>query len=154
MNRTVAVGADHLGFELKEVLRRHLEEQGYEVRDFGVHDTTPIDYPDVAGEVAKAIRRGEFDRAVLVCGTGAGMAIAANKVPGVRAVAANDPYTAERARKSNDAQVITMGSRVVTPTIAVHLLDLWLASEFEGGGSTEKVRKIGELERQHHLETA
>lgn len=153
MNRIVAVGSDHLGFELKEVLRRHLEELGYEVRDFGVHGTDPIDYPDVAGEVAEAVRAGEFDRAVLVCGTGAGMAIAANKVPGVRAVAVNDPYTAERARKSNDAQVLTMGSRVVTPTLALHLLDLWLDSEFEGGGSAPKVAKIAEIER-HYSETA
>ena len=154
MNATVvAVGSDHLGFELKEILRLRLQELGYDVRDFGVSDTSPKDYPDVAAAVAEAVRAGEFDRAILVCGTGAGMAIAANKVPGVRAVAASDPYTADRARKSNDAQIITMGSRITTATTALHLLDVWLASEFEGGGSAPKVAKIAEIER-HYSESA
>jgi ribose 5-phosphate isomerase B len=140
----IAIGADEAGAPLKDHLAKYLEEAGYEIRDFG--NGTEQDYPDVAAAVAEAVGNGEHDRALLVCGTGLGMAITANKIPGVRAATAHDPYSAERARKSNDAQVLTMGARVIAPQAAEKVLDHWLASEFEGGGSAPKVEKMKEVD--------
>jgi ribose 5-phosphate isomerase B len=140
----IAVGADEAGAPLKDHLAKYLEEAGYEVKDFG--NGTGQDYPDVAAAVAEAVGAGDHDRALLVCGTGLGMAITANKIPGVRAATAHDPYSAERARKSNDAQVLTMGARVIAPQAAEKVLDHWLASEFEGGGSAPKVEKMKEVD--------
>lgn len=142
----IAVGADHLGYPLKESVKAHLEQLGHEVIDFGVHDQAPVDYPDVAVEVAHEVADGTFERAILVCGTGIGMAIAANKVPGVRAASVSDPYSAERARKSNNAQVLCLGSRVVGPAVADLLVDHWLVSEFQGGDSARKVAKIDAID--------
>ena len=143
----IAVGADEAGAPLKERLADYMREHGYEVKDFG--NGTEQDYPDVAAEVAEAVARGEHDRALLVCGTGLGMAITANKIHGVRAVTAHDSYSAERARKSNDAQVITMGARVIAPEAAEKVLEHWLASEFEGGRSTPKVEKMKEVDARY-----
>lgn len=142
----IAIGADDLGYPLKESVKGHLERLGHEIEDFGVSEPTPVDYPDVAIEVARAVADGRFERAILVCGTGIGMAIAANKVPGVRAANVSDPYSAERARKSNDAQVLCLGSRVVGPAVADILVDHWLGSEFQGGNSARKVAKINALD--------
>ncbi len=105
-----------------------------------------MDYPDVAEQVARAVAAGTYGRAILVCGTGIGMAITANKVPGVRAAQASDPYSAERARKSNDAQVLCLGARIVSTENAKLLVDHWLASEFQGGGSARKVAKMNALD--------
>jgi ribose 5-phosphate isomerase B len=143
----IAVGADEAGAPLKEHLAAYLRRHGYQVRDYGNGDG--LDYPDVAAEVAEAVAQGEHDRALLVCGTGLGMAITANKVPGVRAATAHDPYSAERARKSNDAQVLTMGARVIAPEAAEKVLDHWLASEFEGGRSTVKVDKMKQVDARY-----
>jgi ribose 5-phosphate isomerase B len=143
----IAVGADDAGAPLKERLASYLRQRGYQVKDFGNGDGR--DYPDVAAEVAEAVARGEHDRAVLVCGTGLGMAITANKVPGVRAATAHDPYSAERARKSNNAQVLTMGARVIAPEAAEKVLDHWLASEFEGGRSAAKVDKLDQVDARY-----
>jgi ribose 5-phosphate isomerase B len=146
----IAVGADDAGAPLKDHLANYLEEHGYEIKDYG--NGTDQDYPDVAARVAEAVSNGEHDRALLVCGTGLGMAITANKIPGVRAVTAHDPYSAERARKSNDAQVLAMGARVIAPEAAEKVLDHWLASEFQGGGSTEKVEKMNEIDDRFRAE--
>ena len=100
--------------------------------------------------MAEAVARGEHERAVLICGTGLGMAITANKIPGVRAATAHDPYSAERARKSNDAQIITMGARIIAPRVAEKVLDHWLASEFEGGRAAPKVEKMKAIDQHHH----
>ena len=142
----IAIGSDDIGLPLKEVLASYLIQMGIEVEDFGAHDETPIDYPDVAVAVAHVIRDGQFDRGILVCGTGLGMAIAANKVRGIRAATVHDVYSAERARKSNDAQIIAMGSRVIGPEAAKTVLKAWLESDFQGGGSARKVAKITALE--------
>lgn len=146
----IAIGADGAGAPLKDHLAKYLRDNGYEVKDYGADQ----DYPDVASEVAEAVAKGEYDRALLVCGTGLGMAITANKIPGVRAVTAHDPYSAERARKSNDAQVLTMGARVIAPQAAEKVLDHWLASEFEGGGSTAKVEKMKDVDARFRSERA
>ena len=144
----IAVGADNLGFPLKQALADYLRGLHHEVVDFGCDSADPVDYPDVAIQVADAVAAGRFDRAILVCGTGIGMAITANKVPGVRAASVTDPYSAERARKSNDAQVLCLGSRVVGIELAKVLVDHWLASEFGGGDSARKVAKIEALDRR------
>lgn len=143
MSKAVAIGSDEAGFRLKGILVDLLEqEEGLEVADFGCHSEDPVDYPDVAFEVARAVARGEHDRGILICGTGIGMSIAANKVPGVRAAQAHDAYSAERARKSNDAQILALGARVIGPELAKSIVRTWLRSEFAGGGSTRKVGKI------------
>jgi ribose 5-phosphate isomerase B len=142
----IAVGSDDIGYPLKEELEKYLVAQGIEVVDFGCHDLSAVDYPDVAAVVARAVAAGQMDRAILVCGTGIGMAISANKVPGIRAASVMDPYSAERARKSNDAQVLCLGARVVGIELAKVLVDHWLASEFSGGDSARKVAKINALD--------
>lgn len=144
---TIAVGADEAGFELKAAIAKHLVELGYEVTDYGVAEGVDTIYPDVAFVVAKAVADGLHERAILVCGTGIGMAITANKVPGVRAAVCHDPYSAERSRKSNDCQIMTMGSRIVAPELALLLVNTWLESDFAGGRSLPKVARIAELER-------
>ena len=146
----ISVAADDAGAPLKERLAYWLHQQGYEVKDFG--NGTDQDYPDVAAQVAEAVARGDHDRALLVCGTGLGMAITANKVPGVRAVTAHDAYSAERARKSNDAQVLTMGARVIAPEAAEMVLEHWLASEFEGGRSAPKVDKMNQVDARYRTQ--
>jgi len=149
-DKKIAIGADHNGFHLKEIIKNHLASKGIDVVDFGVNDENPVDYPDIALLVSKRVAAGEFDRAILICGTGIGMAIAANKVPGVRAAQCYDVYSAERARKSNNAQVITLGAQVVGPELAKKLIDVWLESEFQGGRSLPKVEKINDIDRQYH----
>lgn len=142
----IAIGADHLGYPLKETVKAHLVELGHDVVDYGVFDASPVDYPDIAIEVARDVAAGVLERAILVCGTGIGMAMTANKVPGVRAASVTDPYSAERARKSNDAQVLCLGSLVVGPSVATMLVDHWLIAEFQGGASARKVAKINALD--------
>ena len=145
--KTVLLGCDEAAFSLKEVIKKHLESQGVNVVDYGVHSTDPVDYPDIALRVAQDVAAHKSDRAILMCGTGIGMAITANKVPGVYAAQAHDTFSAERARKSNNAQVITMGARVIGPELAKQIVDHWMASEFAGGGSARKVDKIIAIEK-------
>ena len=142
----IAVGSDHNGLNLKAQLSAYLTALGHEVTDFGCRDDTPVDYPDVAAPVARAVAAGSFERGVLICGTGLGMAIAANKVVGIRAASVSDPYSAERARKSNDAQILCLGQQVVGASVAPILIEHWLGAEFQGGDSARKVKKISALE--------
>jgi ribose 5-phosphate isomerase B len=144
----LAIGADINGLAMKEAVKRHLTEQGHEVVDFGVQEGEDQDYPDVAEPVARAVVAGEVDRAVLVCGTGLGMAIVANKVRGVRAAPVTDPYSAERAIKSNDARVLCLGGKVVGIDVAILLVQHWMAGEFAGGSSARKVAKIVALDHR------
>ena len=148
----VVIGADHLGLPLKNALRDYLKELGYEVTDIGVNSEDPVNYPDVAVELAEQIRDGKFSRGILVCGTGIGMAITANKVPGVRAAVIHDAYSAERARASNDAQVATFGALVIGVSAAKKMLDVWLENEFTvGGRSQPKVDLINALDKKRGL---
>lgn len=142
----IAVGADQNGLALKEALRIHLAASGHEIVDFGVTNLEPVDYPDIAERVARAVAAGQVERAVLCCGTGLGMAIAANKVPGVRAGTVTDPYSAERLIKSNNAQVICLGGQVIGVEVARLLVDHFLAGKFQGGASTRKVAKIDAID--------
>jgi ribose 5-phosphate isomerase B len=147
-DKPIALGNDDAAIGLREVLAEHLAALGFRVDLYGpaADATGDADYPDVAVQVARRIADGTYDRAVLLCGTGIGMAIAANKVPGVRAAQASDTYSAERARKSNDAQVLTIGARTVGPEVARAIVDAWLASEYEGGRSAPKVAKLVALD--------
>lgn len=145
----IAIGCDEAAYELKEAIKAHLQGKGAEVDDYGTFGGKPVMYSDVAIEVAEQVAAGRYTRAVLLCGTGIGVAISANKVSGVRAAQAHDTYSAERARKSNDAQIICLGARVVGVELAKTVMDAWLESEFEGGSSAPKVERIKEYERQH-----
>ena len=138
-----------MGFALKSEIAALLRERGIEFQDFGASTGEVVDYPDVAEKVAGAIHAELFDRGILICGTGIGMAIAANKVPGIRAAVVHDPYSAERSRKSNDAQILTMGASVIGVQVARQLVSIWLESEFQGGDSARKVAKIGLIETRH-----
>jgi ribose 5-phosphate isomerase B len=144
----VALGSDHNGFRLKEIIKNHIVSKGVEVFDFGVDDETAVDYPDIALAVSNKVAAGDVDRAILICGTGIGMAMVANKVPGVRAAQCCDVYSAERARKSNNAQIITLGAQITGAELAKKLVDAWLESEFQGGRSLPKVEKINEIDRR------
>lgn len=147
--RRLIIGADHLGLALKQTLREHLRGQGYEVDDVGVDSDDPVDYPDIGAKVAEEVASGAYDRGILICGTGAGMAITANKVPGIRAACVQDPYTAERAIASNNAQVITFGQLITGPAVATMLADIWLENEFQGGRSAPKVAKMDALDDKY-----
>jgi ribose 5-phosphate isomerase B len=145
----IVIGSDHIGLDLKDLLKEYVEAQGYVCDDLGTYSHDPVDYPDVALKVAEDIAAGKHERGILICGTGIGMAIAANKVPGVRAAQAHDVYSAERARKSNDAQIITLGAQVVGLELAKSLIDVWLRSEFGGGRSAPKVAKINAIDERY-----
>ena len=148
----ILIGSDHLGFALKADLNAYLSGLHHEIVDIGcANGEIAVDYPDVALALAERIAAGETDRGILICGTGIGMAIAANKVPGVRAACCHDPYSAERARKSNDAQILTLGAQVVAPTLARILVDHWLASEFSGGRSLPKVEKLNTIDAKYRV---
>lgn len=149
----IIIGSDHLALEMKDKIKQFLETQNLveieEVFDAGVHSSDPVDYPDIAQNVAERIASGDFDRGILICGTGIGMAIAANKVPGVRAAQVYDPYSAERARKSNNAQIMTFGALTMGPATAEYLVGIWLQSEFAHGRSERKVEKINLIDEKY-----
>lgn len=148
----IAIGCDNLAIGLKQSVMNYLHEQKLvevEVVDMGVNTSDPVDYPDIAEKVAVSVAKGDCERGILICGTGIGMAIAANKVPGIRAAQVYDVYSAERARKSNDAQIMTMGALVTGPALANKLVEAWLVSEFQGGRSAPKVEKMMAIEERY-----
>ena len=148
----IALGADHAGFPLKEKVREYLVSKGYEVEDTGPTTLSRVDYPDLAEKVAVRVAAREATFGVLVCGTGLGMAMAANRVPGVRAATCNDTLSAHFARSHNDANVLALGGRLVDPATAEKILDIWFSTPFEGGRHQRRVEKIAALNQQHHSE--
>jgi len=142
----VALGADHAGFPLKEDLKAWLITHGYDLVDLGTQSADSVDYPDFALGVGSAITAGKADRGVLVCGTGIGMAMAANKVPGVRAAACSDAYTARMSREHNDANVLALGARITSREAAIEILEIWLGAEFAGGRHARRLEKIVALD--------
>ena len=151
----ISIGCDNLAIDLKNSIIDYLNEQEQiqvEIINFGVDGPEPVDYPDIAEKVAVAVSQGDSDRGILICGTGIGMAMAANKVPGIRAAQVYDIYSAERSRKSNNAQIITLGAQVTGPLLATKLVEVWLNSEFQGGRSTSKIDKIMAIEERYHNE--
>ncbi|MBI2939693.1 MAG: ribose 5-phosphate isomerase B [Chloroflexi bacterium] len=144
----IAIGSDHAGLALKQELVRWLGEAGYECQDFGTHSTASCDYPDFARAVGEAVASGEFERGILVCGTGIGVSITANKVPGVRAAVCLDTFSARMSREHNDANVLCLGSRVVGVGLAQDLADIWLRTPFSGDERhSRRIRKIAEVEQ-------
>jgi len=144
----IAIGSDHLGLELKNLIKDFLKEKEIEVNDFGTMSKEPVDYPDIAEKVAKAIARNDYERGILICGTGIGMAITANKVRGIRAAVCHDLYSTERSRKSNNAQIMAIGALIIGSELAKKLVEVWLNSEFQGGRSERKVKKIMKIEAE------
>lgn len=145
----VALGSDHAGFRYKEQYRAWLADQGHEVVHLGVDtDDVPADYTQVSEAVARAVARGEAERGVIVAGSGNGEAIVANKIPGIRATVCNDLYTAEMARRHNDANVLCVGQRACGDAVALKILEVWMATGFDGGRHAERIARIGELERR------
>ena len=142
----IAIGADHAGYQLKDSLKRLLDEMGVLYEDFGTTNGQSVDYPDFAQAVAQGVGRGQFDRGILVCGTGVGMAIAANKVPGVRSAAIVDTDTAKLSREHNDLNVLTLGARVLPESRAREIVKMFLQTPFAGGRHHERVRKIHAIE--------
>jgi ribose 5-phosphate isomerase B len=143
----VAVGADHAGFHLKQAVKTWLIDRGHHVLDFGTHSTESVDYPDYAAAVAAAVREGTAARGVLICGTGIGMAIAANKVAGVRAVQCSDVASARISREHNDTNVLALGERTTREDVALAIVSTWLETAFEGGRHTRRLDKVSALER-------
>ena len=144
----IALGADHAGFEEKERLKPLLKELGVEFEDFGAVSTDSVDYPDFAANVAHKVAGGEFDRGLLVCGSGTGMAIAANKVRGIRAAVAWNEETAKLAREHNDANILALGARTTRAEEIPKIVRAWIDAKFAGGRHEKRVEKIGELEKQ------
>lgn len=142
----IHLGSDHAGFPLKEAVRAHLADAGHRVTDVGTFSEDSVDYPLIAAEVGRAVALGDADFGVLVCGTGLGMAIAANKVPGVRAVQVNEPAFAEMSRRHNDANVVTLAGRSIEPAAAADIVDAFLATGFEGGRHQRRVDQIADIE--------
>lgn len=143
----IAIGSDHGGFTLKEDIKKYLTELGYEYQDFGTHSTESCDYPDISAPVGKAVVAGEFDRGILICGTGIGIGIAANKIAGVRAALCHDTFSAHASREHNNANILTMGERVIGPGLARDIVKIWLTTDFEGGRHERRVEKISALEK-------
>ena len=142
----IALGADHGGYELKESVKKHLDEIGVPYKDFGCFSTESVDYPDMAKPACEAVVSGECDKALLFCGTGVGISIAANKIKGIRACCCSDYFSAKYTRAHNDANVLCMGGRVVGPGLAIELVDVFLNTEYEGGRHALRVAKIAALE--------
>ena len=146
----IAIGCDEAAYRLKKFIIAHLEQRDdIEIKDFGADEGEVILYPDVAKKVAEVVASGEYERGILFCGTGIGMAITANKVKGIRAAVCHDPFSTERSRKSNDAQIMCMGERVIGVELAKYLVDIWLGCDFAGGGSAPKVERIKEIEASY-----
>ena len=145
--KPIALGADHAGFSLKEELRRHLEEQGIPYRDFGSYDGERCDYPDKAVPPCEAVVRGDCSFAVLCCGTGIGMAMCANKVPGIRCALCGDCFSARATRQHNDANVLALGALVTGPGLALEIVDIFLDTPFSG--EERHSRRISQLEEPH-----
>lgn len=143
----IALGADHAGFALKEEIKAWLVARGHEVVDCGTQSTESVDYPDYAALVASTVTAGKAGRGVLVCGTGIGMAIAANKVAGIRAAACTDAYMARLSREHNDTNVLALGARVTARESALEILDSWLGAAFQAGRHARRVEKLAELDR-------
>ena len=144
----IGIGSDHGGFPLKEEIKKHLDEIGVAYKDFGTNTPDSCDYPIYAEAVARAVVSGEVEKGILICGTGIGISIAANKVKGIRAALCGDCYSAEYTRRHNDANVLTMGARVTGGGLACKIVDTFLATEFEGGRHARRVALIADIEER------
>lgn len=142
----IAIGSDHGGYSLKQVIMKHLDERGLEYNDFGTYTEESCDYPDYGEAVARAVASGEYERGIIICGTGIGISIAANKVRGVRAALCGDCYSAEMTRRHNDANILALGARVLGTGLALKIVDTFLDTGFDGGRHARRVALIGDIE--------
>ena len=148
----IAIGSDHAGYELKEEIVKFLQTNNYEVFDFGTCDSKSVDYPDYGVKVAEAIKNGECERGIVICGTGIGISISANKVPGIRAALCTDSFMARMSREHNNANVLALGGRVIGPELALEIVDVWLKSEYVGEQQPRhkvRVDKILKIEKKY-----
>ncbi|AGB42346.1 ribose 5-phosphate isomerase B [Halobacteroides halobius DSM 5150] len=141
----IAIGSDHGGYNLKQKIKELLDERGIGYKDFGTNSTESVDYPDFAKQVAKAVANDDFERGILVCGTGIGMSITANKVKGIRAALCHDVFSAKATRWHNNSNVLTLGERVIGTESALEVVKAWLEAEFEGGRHQRRIDKISQL---------
>ncbi|MDU1413043.1 MAG: ribose 5-phosphate isomerase B [Clostridium sp.] len=146
----IAVGCDHGGFELKHTIMEHLSKKNIEVEDYGTYSEESCDYPEFGQKVGEAVVAGKCDFGIIVCGTGIGISIAANKVPGVRAALCSDTFSAHATREHNNANILALGARVVGPGLALDIVDTFLNSEFQGGRHDARVNKIIEIEKKYN----
>jgi len=142
----IAIGSDHAGFALRQAIAERLKGMGHEVLDCGCEREESCDYPEFGAAVGRKVASGESDRGIVVCGTGLGIAMAANKIAGIRAAVVHDAFTARMSREHNDANVMALGARVLDPDFALELVDLWLSTDFEGGRHARRVGKINDLD--------
>ena len=145
----IALGADHGGFLLKETIKTHLIKNGYEVSDKGTYSDDSVDYPDFSIKVAESILNGEADRGILMCGTGLGISIAANKIPGIRAALVSECFSAKMSKEHNDANILALGGRVTGPDLALEIVDVWLKAEFQGGRHERRINKVKDIEKKY-----
>ena len=145
--KKIAIGSDHAGFELKEKIKKNLEEFGYQITDFGTNSTDSVDYPLIAKALATSVSSKNPPKGILVCGTGIGMSIAANKIKGIIAAPAYDIETAKLSRLHNNSNILTLGGRTTDPTLAKEIVKVWLETDFEGGRHQRRIQEIRDLER-------
>lgn len=143
----IAIGSDHGGFALKEILKEYLVSMGYEYKDFGTHDESSVDYPDIADSLCKSVASKDTELGILICGTGIGMNMCANKHKGIRAAQCSDTFSAKMTRQHNDANVLTLGGRVIGPELAKEIVREFLVNEFQGGRHASRVEKMMNIER-------
>lgn len=146
----IALGSDHGGYRLKSEICKHLEWNKIEYFDFGTYSEESVDYPDIGQAVAEAVARGEYDRGIIVCGTGIGISISANKVPGIRAALCADCFSAKASREHNNANILALGERVIGVELAKMIVDTWLKSDFSGGRHANRVEKIAKIEQKYN----
>lgn len=147
----IAIGADHGGFELKNLIRDHLQDEGYEVEDKGTYTADPADYPDYALAVGKAVVEGNADQGILICGSGVGASVAANKIPGIRAGLCHDTFSAHQGREDDDMNVLCLGARVIGPMLAWEIVKTWLSASFSGKERhVRRLKKVSQIEREYH----
>ena len=147
--KKIAIACDHGGLELKEEIKKYIASEGFEFKDYGTSTSGSCDYPDYALPVAEAVANNEFDFGILICGTGIGIGIAANKVPGVRAALCSDTFSAHATREHNNANILTLGQRVVGVGLALDIVKTFLTTEFEGGRHQTRIDKIAEIEKKY-----
>jgi ribose 5-phosphate isomerase B len=144
----IAIASDHGGWALKQVIVKELKEQGYSIEDFGTYNEESCDYPDYAGAAAKAVASGKCERGIVVCGTGIGVSITANKVKGIRCALVHDVYSARLTREHNDANMLAMGQRVIGEGLALEIVHTWLTSNYDGGRHARRVEKMMAYEEE------
>lgn len=142
----IGIGSDHGGFELKEQIKAYFESEDIEYVDYGTNSTDSVDYPDYGKRIGEAIVNGEVDKGIVICGTGIGISLAANKVKGIRCALCGDTYSARMSRQHNNANALALGGRVIGRDLAIEIVSVWLKSEFEGGRHERRVNKISEIE--------